>query len=397
MNSSSSKRKSSSTSSSSRLVSKGKANKKAKKPAGSKRKKNNNNNRETTNNTAAIITPSCPFDTMIDDVLVNVLDFVGKKSYAGGFGAINKRCNTIFKSQDLPKESCIYSCLPLSQLTQRALAFENLLEYRSFSKGIILWGRNDFVLWCMEQNHPVYIKKEMLHFMCFLAAQTGRVPLFKIIFEHLDQIQRRRRRRLLPYDTLTPASSPHGGGEGRVQTYYMIPNNEMMRQYITTDSQLVMAAHKEKRLEILKWMHHEKQLVINHETCKDAAAGGASLDVFEYVVQNCIDDWRHEDCFVAALRSGSLEILQWIHSQRDNPDCYKYFPSYCETAAYHGHVEILTWLIDTGFILDLHTCIFKASLGRRGVEVLEYLKSITTINEDMELIQEHLHRLRALS
>eukprot|EP00594_Rhizosolenia_setigera_P016516 CAMPEP_0178966136 /NCGR_PEP_ID=MMETSP0789-20121207/16743_1 /TAXON_ID=3005 /ORGANISM="Rhizosolenia setigera, Strain CCMP 1694" /LENGTH=194 /DNA_ID=CAMNT_0020651345 /DNA_START=126 /DNA_END=710 /DNA_ORIENTATION=+ len=63
------------------------------------------------------------FDSLTDDVLYHIVEFVGKKCYFP-FGLLDKRCNRIFNEYNLPKVTFLYGIAPLDVIIQKYLQYE---------------------------------------------------------------------------------------------------------------------------------------------------------------------------------------------------------------------------------------------------------------------------------
>eukprot|EP00594_Rhizosolenia_setigera_P004553 CAMPEP_0178954256 /NCGR_PEP_ID=MMETSP0789-20121207/8885_1 /TAXON_ID=3005 /ORGANISM="Rhizosolenia setigera, Strain CCMP 1694" /LENGTH=197 /DNA_ID=CAMNT_0020635629 /DNA_START=23 /DNA_END=613 /DNA_ORIENTATION=+ len=84
------------------------------------------------------------FDTLDDDCLGNVLDFVGKKCYSA-FGRVNKRCHEMFCSKGLKKETYLYGYGPLHLIQQQGTRKGGW--FPGFSIGVLHYNRRDIFEW----------------------------------------------------------------------------------------------------------------------------------------------------------------------------------------------------------------------------------------------------------
>lgn len=286
------------------------------------------------------VVASCHFDSLIDDNLLHIFDYVGKKSY-GGFGYINKRCNNIFNTQkNTPKKSCFYNCLNLEQLKQRALtlgiSFMNIESARSIAQ----FGRFDFLDWWFEQ-HGDSPSREVMAYLCSEIGRVGNVVFFRKVFDYLDEIHRFDRC-VREEDILSCRGKKRPDG-------------------LT----ILAGAARGKSLEILKWLQNERDFILHSSTCI-TAAGSGSLKVLKYTRLYSTCGLKKKACFLEALKSRCLPILKWIHKQMRESDLDD--PDYIMHAAKCGDVEILDWLKENGFKLTLVMCI-EMSCGEYSVEV----------------------------
>lgn len=297
------------------------------------------NNEEET----AVVT-SCNFDSLIDDNLLHIFGYVGKKSY-GGFGSINKRCNNIFNTQqkNTPKKSCFYNCLNLEQLKKRALTLGISCMNIESARSIAQFGRFDFLDWWFEQHgDDSPSSREVMAYLCSEIGRVGNVVFFRKVFDYLDEIHR--------FDRC-------------------IREEEILscRGKKRPDGLMLLAgAAKGKSLEILKWLQNERDFILHSSTCI-AAAGSGSLKVLKYTRLYSTCGLKKKACFREALKSRCLPILKWIHKQMRESDLDD--PDYIMLAAKCGYVEILDWLKENGFKLTLVMCIEMSCGNKYSTEV----------------------------
>jgi len=120
------------------------------------------------------------FESLNDDTLTTVLEFVGDKCYRS-FGGINKRCREVYLSSEMTKETFLYGYAPLSRITdkieraiedyERAGEFDWKLRKR-VGKGVVFYNRWDVLSWALQQRN-----KYVLNGICNIAAEEGRIDL----------------------------------------------------------------------------------------------------------------------------------------------------------------------------------------------------------------------------
>lgn len=112
----------------------------------------------------------CTFGSLNDDMLCQILQFIGKKCYLS-FGSIDKRCNQVFVSSQLPKETFRLGYVPLPIILSED---HNL---RGVAKAVVLFNRNDALSMLIERQ-----SKEKLLFICEEASREGRLDILSEIF-----------------------------------------------------------------------------------------------------------------------------------------------------------------------------------------------------------------------
>jgi len=114
------------------------------------------------------------FNSLDDDCLGNVLDFVGKECYSA-FVCINKRCNKMFCSKGYPKKTYWYGYAPLRLITQRRIGW-----YSGFAKAVLHYNRRDILDWLLRDGEP--ITRSRLKFVCCDVIKESRLDILREIF-----------------------------------------------------------------------------------------------------------------------------------------------------------------------------------------------------------------------
>lgn len=84
---------------------------------------------------------SSGFESLVDDILDLILQFVGKRSY-GSYGRINKRCHMIFLGKNLPKETFLFGYAPFdSSWVGKFTSY----SYYELAKAALAYNRNDIL------------------------------------------------------------------------------------------------------------------------------------------------------------------------------------------------------------------------------------------------------------
>lgn len=111
-------------------------------------------------------------DTLNDDTLYKVLEFVGKTSYAV-FGLIGKRYNVIFDMHELPKHTDICTYAPLkilqTQRSNRIISRAAIIQYD--------FNRKDVLDWAMKEQLT-----DLLCDICELSIRKQRIDILSEVF-----------------------------------------------------------------------------------------------------------------------------------------------------------------------------------------------------------------------
>jgi len=117
------------------------------------------------------------FDSLDDDCLGNVLDFVGKKCYSA-FGRVNKRCHEMFCLKGFPKVTYIfYGYGPLQLIQQRSNPFRS-------SIGVLQYNRRDIFEWLLTDESDDDYRKLII--LCSEAIEESRLDILCEIFQRAN-------------------------------------------------------------------------------------------------------------------------------------------------------------------------------------------------------------------
>lgn len=120
------------------------------------------------------------FESLSDDLLHNILEFVGN-SYSK-FGLINKQCNKIYdvKAYKLTKETFLHGYAPLREIIQQILQDmreRNGRERCPVSIAIVRYNRNDLLKWTIKLQD-----KKLLAMICRYAIPLQKLDVLIEIF-----------------------------------------------------------------------------------------------------------------------------------------------------------------------------------------------------------------------
>jgi len=136
-------------------------------------------------------------------------------------------------------------------------------------------------------------------------------------------------------------------------------------------------AAKGGHLKVLQWLrsHGDLSCPWNESTCAHAAWGG-HLEVLQWLRDTRLHGrrvcpWGERVCANAAKR-GHLKVLQWLRSHGDLSCPWN--ESTCALAALNGHLEVLKWARSNGCGWDARICSIAALDGHLEVLVLKWAR-----------------------
>lgn len=71
-----------------------------------------------------------------------------------------------------------------------------------------------------------------------------------------------------------------------------------------------------------------------------------------------------------AVKGGHLNTVIWLLQENCNNSM-----DGCWTASEYGHLDILKWIINQGYVYDILSCLYIATRNRH-IEIIEYLKRL---------------------
>jgi len=239
------------------------------------------------------------FDSLNDDTLTTVLQFVGNNSYKS-FG-VNKRCKEVYlATKGMTKETFLFGYGPLSRITdriERSDDMENDLKLQLLvGAGVVFYSRRDVVDWALEER-----KKYVLKGICILAVEEGRFNLLEEIFNAVEDWDEKE-------DVFKGLglSAAYGGKLNVLEwlkTHQLDIDKEMCAN----------AAVHTGQIQILQWLREEAGLELDERLYIWATYDGGQLNVMKWLREQEVD-W-HEFTFHFAAKEGNLEVLQWLHEE----------------------------------------------------------------------------------
>lgn len=110
-------------------------------------------------------------------------------------------------------------------------------------------------------------------------------------------------------------------------------------------TQTCAAAAAHGHLHILEWMEEELGVLEVRVTAQEAARTG-DLPVLQWLLEQLyeeeLEDGALDPAWSQAVELGNIDVLEWLRDRAPTPSLL------CETAAEHGQLASLKWLLDDG-------------------------------------------------
>jgi len=236
------------------------------------------------------------FESLNDDTLTKVLEFVGDNSYRS-FGGLNYHCKEIYIRSGMTKKTFVYGYATLSVIQdkiERGLQLDWMLPQK-VGKGVVFYNRKDVLEWALREQNI-----NLLGGICFEATQEGRIDVldevwnnidhegeFWMIFEELDEHATR-------------------GGRLNVLKWYETKGKDIDKDMCAT------LAARDGHLNILQWLREEKSFEFGGKFYCRAVEGGR-LHVMKWLREIEVP-WT-EGTFSYSAWGGNPDILQWLHDE----------------------------------------------------------------------------------
>jgi len=247
------------------------------------------------------------FESLIDDTLTIVLEFVGKKSYRS-FGGVNKHCREIYlNTKGMMKETFLYGYGPLSVIKDRANErIERMEENDDFllypvGKGVVLYNRRDVLAWALQER-----KNDVLKGICFVAAREGRFDLLNEVWENVEDWDDKEEETII-FESVDFCAAIHG------------------------------------KLKVFKWLDG-KGLKIDKYWCVKTAAYRGHLHIIQWLQEEQGLELHEESLYTQALYTGQLRVMKWLREQKVDWDRWTF-----KFVAQEGTLDILKWLHNEGY------------------------------------------------
>jgi len=274
------------------------------------------------------------FESLNDDTLTTVLEFLGGKSYRS-FGGLTKHCKEVYlNTPGMTKETFLFGYAPLSAIIDKIERARYGLMRETVGKGVVCFNRRDVFEWALQQQ-----KNSVLENTCDVAGKEGRIDLLEEVWNNVND---ENHKRFIFEDVEYNAA---GGGKLNVikwletkGLYLKWRENGELR--INKRWCAIRAAEK-GHIHIIQWLKEEKGLQLFGELYYFAIDGGGHFLILKWLREQACpwDDY----IFKYAAVHGNLEILQWLHDE----GCP--WPDYVRVPEHDIKPENLTWLRVNGY------------------------------------------------
>jgi len=239
------------------------------------------------------------FESLNDDTLTTVLQFVGGKSYKS-FG-VNKRCREVYlNTPGMTKETFLFGYAPLSRITdrvERSDDIENDLDLKvAVGAGVLFYNRKDVMYWALEER-----KKHVLKGICILAVDKGRFDLLEEIFNGVGDWDEK--------EDIFEGLDFSSASFGKLSVLEWLETHQLDFDKERCAEQAANYA----QLHILQWLREMRGLEFNGELYDSAINGGNRLHVMKWL-RNQACPWGERTFREAAIKD-NLDILQWLHDE----------------------------------------------------------------------------------
>eukprot|EP00594_Rhizosolenia_setigera_P019316 CAMPEP_0178956388 /NCGR_PEP_ID=MMETSP0789-20121207/10218_1 /TAXON_ID=3005 /ORGANISM="Rhizosolenia setigera, Strain CCMP 1694" /LENGTH=305 /DNA_ID=CAMNT_0020638295 /DNA_START=518 /DNA_END=1433 /DNA_ORIENTATION=+ len=232
-------------------------------------------------------------ESLNDDTLTTILEFVGDKSYRS-FGGVNKHCKEVYlNTQGMTKETFLFGYAPLSVIIDRYDDDTSVEARGALSKGVVFYNRRDVLDWALQHQMT-----KLLSRICSIAAGEGRIDILVEMWNYIDDDKRSIFRGLGRYAAI--------GGKLNVLKWI-----ETKGLFFDKDRcAMVAACHAQPH--IIQWLKEEQDFELDGELYLHAIRGG-QLNVMKWLREQEV--YWDEYTFTIAAEKGNLEVLQWLHDE----------------------------------------------------------------------------------
>eukprot|EP00594_Rhizosolenia_setigera_P016530 CAMPEP_0178966772 /NCGR_PEP_ID=MMETSP0789-20121207/17121_1 /TAXON_ID=3005 /ORGANISM="Rhizosolenia setigera, Strain CCMP 1694" /LENGTH=291 /DNA_ID=CAMNT_0020652101 /DNA_START=67 /DNA_END=939 /DNA_ORIENTATION=+ len=236
------------------------------------------------------------FESLNDDTLTTVLEFVGNKSYVT-YAGINKHCKEVYlNTPGLTKETFLYGYAPLAVIKERYPNKPFFEAQVALSKGVVFYNRRDVLALVIQRRDTTLLKR-----ICYIAAEVGKID---ILDEVWNIIYHEDYKGYVFYHVDCHAAR---GGKLNVLKWF---NTKELR---IDEGECALYAARHAQLHILQWLREMRGLEFNGELYDSAINGGNRLHVMKWL-RNQACPWGERTFREAAIKD-NLDILQWLHDE----------------------------------------------------------------------------------
>jgi len=244
------------------------------------------------------------FESLNDDMLGLILEFVGKKSYKS-FGSLNYHCQEIYlTTEGTTKETFLYGYAPLAHIQKR---YEkpgyNLSLHKAVGTGVVCYNRRDILEWTFEKQ-----KTYLLSGICDVAAEEGRIDVLDEVWNIVEDWENKDDQKYL-FRRVDQCAA----GDGKLHVLKWIED----KGFAINKDWCAKVAASHGQIHILEWLQKEQGLLLRailyYETI--ACGGGGQLCVMRWLRKEKKVPWDNDIFKISALE-GNLDILKFLHEER---------------------------------------------------------------------------------
>eukprot|EP00594_Rhizosolenia_setigera_P019376 CAMPEP_0178957330 /NCGR_PEP_ID=MMETSP0789-20121207/10846_1 /TAXON_ID=3005 /ORGANISM="Rhizosolenia setigera, Strain CCMP 1694" /LENGTH=305 /DNA_ID=CAMNT_0020639551 /DNA_START=424 /DNA_END=1341 /DNA_ORIENTATION=- len=238
------------------------------------------------------------FDSLNNDTLGLVLEFVGNKSYRS-IGGVNKHCKEIYlNTPGTTKETFLFGYGSLAVIIDRCRCnrFICRTTQDAVAKGVVFYNRRDVMDWALEEQNT-----RILEAICNVAGKEGRIDLLNKVFNNIDDEDGK--------DYIFECVDSHAAESGKLDVLKWFETKGFDIDKFNCAAKAAFHGH----LHIIQWLKEERGLELKGELYLNVIEGSGQLHVMKWLrEQSCPwSGWT----FASAAKEGNLDILQWLHDE----------------------------------------------------------------------------------
>jgi len=245
------------------------------------------------------------FESLNDDTLTTVLEFVGDKSYRS-FGGVNKHCKEVYITSGMTKETFLYGYAPLSVIQDRYNRTSSRAR-DALSKGIVCFNRKDVLEWVLQEEK----KTCLLISLCRIAAKEGRIDLLNEFLNNIDDEDDIR--------FIFGGVDEYAAKNGKLNVLKWFETKALT----TNNYWCARKAAKHGHIHIIQWLRDERGLELGGYLYAEAIQGD-QLHVMKWLREQEVNwnectfrkaAWVCNGSSKILQCGGNLDILQWLHDE----------------------------------------------------------------------------------
>lgn len=285
------------------------------------------------------------FESLNDDTLTTVLEFVGNKSYAT-YAGINKHCKSIYLStKGMTKETFLFGYGSLSAIKDKmelAIQHYDWKVFEAVGKGIVYHNRREMLDWVLEGKNHQGKNIEVVRQICDVAAKDGRLDILKQVYNNIDDEDDK--------DRVLRGICTVLAREGKFDLLVEVGKDveySYNNGYIFGGVDYYAASWG--KLDMLKWLENTKGVSIDKNPCVFAAVEKGHNDILEWIQKEKGPLEFNINLFLEAIQRGvRVNALIWLREQGCPWQGYLFHERTFRSAVMKCDLDVLQWLHDEG-------------------------------------------------